>query len=87
MKRIVGRLFLAALALIALAGGPATGQSKRKLIIDQDCAGPGGSKELLAAIRDSDHPEHDDMVRWVGRSFDPEAFNLANVNRRLRLLK
>ena len=33
------------------------------------------------------HPEHADMVRWAGRRFDPEAFDLAAVNRKLRLLR
>ena len=51
----------------------------------EDCGGPGGYDALLAAIRDPDHPEHDNMVRWVGRGFDPEAFNLAGVNRKLKL--
>jgi hypothetical protein len=40
----------------------------------EDCGGPGGYEALLVAIRDPDHPEHDDMVRWAGRRFDPEAF-------------
>ena len=53
----------------------------------EDCGGPGGYEELLKAIRDRDHPEHADMVRWVGRGFNPEAFDVASVNRRLRLLK
>ena len=53
----------------------------------EDCGGPGGYQELLEAIRDSQHPDHDDMLRWVGRGFDPQAFDLAVVNRKLRLLK
>jgi hypothetical protein len=53
----------------------------------EDCGGPGGYEELLTAIRDPDHPAHDDMVRWVGRGFDPEPFDLAGVNRKLRLLR
>ncbi len=53
----------------------------------EDCGGAGGYEELLAALRDPKHPEHADMVRWAGRRFDPEAFDLAAVNRKLRLLK
>lgn len=29
----------------------------------------------------------EDMVQWVGRHFDRDAFDLAAVNRKLRLLK
>lgn len=53
----------------------------------EDCGGPGGYEDLLAAIRDPRHPEHKEMARWAGRKFDPEAFDLAAVNRKLRLLK
>jgi hypothetical protein len=53
----------------------------------EDCGGPPGYADLLDALRDPDHPDHDDMVRWVGHGFDPEAFDLAAVNRKLRLLK
>ncbi len=30
---------------------------------------------------------HNDMVRWAGHRFDPEAFDFAAVNRKLRLLR
>lgn len=36
---------------------------------------------------DRRHPEHEDLLAWVGGRFDPEAFDLAAVNRRLRRLK
>ena len=38
-------------------------------------------------IRGPDHPEHKERREWLGRRFDPEAFDLAAVNRKLRLLK
>ena len=53
----------------------------------EDCGGPGGYEDLLAALRDPRHPDQKEMVRWAGRGFDPEAFDLAAVNRKLRLLK
>lgn len=53
----------------------------------EDCGGPGGYEALLAAIRDPDHPEHDDVVRWVGAGFEPEFFVVTAVNRKLRLLR
>ena len=53
----------------------------------EDCGGPPGYEEFLAAIRDPRHPEHKDQLAWAGGKFDPEAFDVAAVNRRLRLLK
>ena len=37
-------------------------------------------EKLLAAIGDPNHPEHSDMMEWIGGEFDPEAFELAEVN-------
>jgi len=53
----------------------------------EDCGGPYGYADFLEAIREPDHREHDEMLAWVGGAFDPEAFDLAAVNRKLRLLK
>lgn len=53
----------------------------------EDCGGPYGYAGVLEAIRDSNHAEHEEMLDWIGGEFDPEAFDLAAVNRKLRLLK
>jgi hypothetical protein len=50
----------------------------------EDCGGLGGYARFLEAIRDPDHEEHEELLRWVGGQFDPEAFDLDAVNRRLR---
>jgi len=42
---------------------------------------------FLNLLRDRTHPEHRDMLAWAGRGFDPERFDRATVNRKLRLLK
>jgi hypothetical protein len=52
----------------------------------EDCGGIWGYASLLAAIRDPEHPEHDEMVEWGGDEFDPEAFDLDEVNRELHHL-
>jgi hypothetical protein len=52
----------------------------------EDCGGAGGYDNFLEAIRDRRHPEHEDLLAWVGGRFDPEALDLAAVNRRLRRL-
>jgi len=50
----------------------------------EDVGGIGGYAYFLEAIRHRRHPEHDSYLQWVGGSFDPEAFDLEQVNRRLR---
>ena len=49
----------------------------------EDCGGPPGYRSFLEAIGDPTHEEHGAMLEWVGGSFDPEAFDLAAVNRAL----
>ena len=44
----------------------------------EDCGGVWGYEEFLAAISNSDHPEHESMLEWVGGEFDPEAFDPAS---------
>jgi hypothetical protein len=53
----------------------------------EDCGGAPGYANLLDVLRDRSHPEHRDMLAWAGRGFDPERFDPAAVNRKLRLLK
>ena len=56
----------------------------------EDVGGIGGYAHFLQAIRDPKHPDHDRYVEWTGNlgnpegRFDPEAFDLEAVNRRLR---
>ena len=49
----------------------------------EDCGGPYGYAEFLKAVRDPSHPEHEDMVEWLGGDFDPGHFDLADVNQQL----
>jgi hypothetical protein len=35
-------------------------------------------------MKNPNHPDHADIVAWMGEDFDPEAFNLKWVNERLR---
>jgi hypothetical protein len=50
----------------------------------EDVGGIWGYEEFLEAIRDPDHSEHDEYLEWVGGEFDPEAFNLDEINAALR---
>lgn len=47
----------------------------------EDCGGPWGYPELLAALADREHPDHEEMVTWVGDEFDPEFVDFAAINR------
>ena len=53
----------------------------------EDVGGPPGYEELLAAIRDPAHEEHDAMLEWCGGTFDPTAFDVEAVNETLRRFK
>ncbi len=49
----------------------------------EDCGGPWGYGDFLEAVQDPQHPEHEERREWIGGDFDPEAFDLEAVNRRL----
>ncbi len=49
----------------------------------EDCGGVWGYAEFLEAIRDPKHPEHEDMLEWVGGAFDAEEFDLDFINEEL----
>ncbi len=51
----------------------------------EDCGGVWGYRELLKILKRPNHPEHAKWLEWVGGHFDPEAFDLADVNEGLRL--
>lgn len=52
----------------------------KKACPPEDCGGVWGYYDLLDAIADPKHENHDDMLEWLGDDFDPEAFDLDEVN-------
>lgn len=48
----------------------------------EDCGGPYGYDELLAALADTRHPEHQRMTAWVGNGLRP--FDQEITSRRIR---
>ena len=53
----------------------------------EDCGGVWGYAEFLEVITLPDHEEHDSMLAWIGGSFDPEAFDVNEVNRMLGTIR
>jgi len=53
----------------------------------EDCGGIAGYYNMLQAIQDPQHPEHEDLEEWLGEDFDPQAFDLDKVNRQLRKIR
>jgi hypothetical protein len=51
----------------------------------EDCGGIPGFYNMLEALADPDHPEHEDMQEWIGR-FDAEEFSVDAVNQRLQTM-
>jgi hypothetical protein len=49
-----------------------------------DCGGVYGYYDFVAAVSDPTHPEHAEMVEWIGRPWDPAAFDVDSANFRLR---
>jgi Plasmid pRiA4b ORF-3-like protein len=52
----------------------------------ENVGGTGGYEELLEVLADPSREEHRHYVSWVGRSFDPKRFDLAQVNAALQYL-
>ncbi len=50
----------------------------------EDVGGIGGFEDFLKAIGDPQHPEHKELLEWIGGEFDAEAFDVDEVNEILR---
>ena len=53
----------------------------------EDIGGVWGYDDFLDAIQNKDHPEHEMYLDWIGGSFDPEAFDMDEVNQELKQLR
>jgi hypothetical protein len=53
----------------------------------EDCGGIPGFYNLLDAIGDPAHEEHEELLEWLGEDFDPAAFSVEEVNRELAPLQ
>lgn len=50
----------------------------------EDCGGLRGFAELIKALQNAAHPDHEDICEWLG-DFAPESFSKEAINRRLRV--
>jgi hypothetical protein len=53
----------------------------------EDIGGIWGYYDFLEILKNPQHPDHEDMMEWIGGSFDPEEFDLDLVNEQLRKIK
>jgi len=52
----------------------------RRACPPEDCGGTWGYSELLRKLADPTDPEHEDMLAWLDREFDPEHFDPSEVD-------
>jgi len=52
----------------------------------EDCGGPWGYDDFLAAITNRKHPRHEELREWIGE-FDPEAFDAKKATMEMRRVK
>jgi len=53
----------------------------------EDVGGIWGYEEFIEAMSDPSHNEHDSYLEWWGAEFDPEAFNIEEINVALGQIK
>ncbi len=56
----------------------------RRACPPEDCGGTWGFRELLEILANPSHPAHDERREWIGRPFDPEAFDPSEFPDNLR---
>ena len=52
----------------------------------EDVGGPWGYDEFQAALADPSHPDHDERTEWADGPFDPNRFDLDEINQALEWL-
>ena len=51
----------------------------------EDCGGVHGYADLLKVRANKNHPDYKDLIiNWLGKDFDPEKFDIDEVNKKLR---
>jgi hypothetical protein len=50
----------------------------------EDCGGIWGYPDFVEAIQNPDHERHEELLEWVGGSFDPEKFDAVKATKAMR---
>ena len=50
----------------------------------EDCGGTWGYNDLLLTISNPKHEDYESMMEWLGGNFDPEHFDIDEINNNLR---
>ncbi|HUX53843.1 MAG TPA: plasmid pRiA4b ORF-3 family protein [Williamwhitmania sp.] len=46
----------------------------------EDCGGVWGYAEMLKTIQQPEHEDYNDTIEWLGEDFEPEYFNIDEIN-------
>jgi hypothetical protein len=46
----------------------------------EDCGGIGGFYSLLESLQNPRHPQHEELLEWVGEDYDPKKFSIEASN-------
>lgn len=49
----------------------------------EDCGGVWGYSDMLEILKQPEHEEYEEFIEWLGEEFDPEYFDIKEVNDRL----
>jgi hypothetical protein len=50
----------------------------------EDCGGIWGYNDFLQIISDPEHEQYEEMMEWWGEEFDPEYFDINQINSMLK---
>ncbi len=53
----------------------------------EDCGGIWGYDDVLEAVQNPNDEEYDEIREWLGGDFDPERFDLDEINRELKAIR
>jgi len=74
------RLFVEKTDVPVALGGVATCTGGKRACPPEDCGGIWGYANLLDALGDPRHEDHEELLEWLGEDFDPEEFDPLAVN-------
>jgi len=56
----------------------------RRACPPEDCGGPWGYADLLEALKNPEHPRHDELTEWAPPDFDPARFDTDETTEAMR---